>query len=62
MRAAGVSSEEVELLRPIQTRYGQLMTDRAELQALLRKGAAKATAVAATTLERAKRNLGMLPG
>jgi tryptophanyl-tRNA synthetase len=52
----------VELLRPIQTRYGQLMTDRAELQALLRKGAAKATAVAATTLERAKRNLGMLPG
>lgn len=52
----------VELLRPIQTRYGQLMTDRGELQALLRKGAAKATAVAATTLERAKHNLGMLPG
>lgn len=52
----------VELLRPIQTRYGQLMTDRGELQALLRKGATKATAVAATTLERAKHNLGMLPG
>lgn len=52
----------VELLRPIQARYGQLMADRGELQTLLHKGATKATEVAAVTLERAKRSLGMLPG
>ena len=51
----------VELLRPIQARYHELMTDRGELQSLLRKGAAKAGAVAAATLDRAKRNLGLLP-
>ena len=31
----------VELLRPIQARYRELMTDRGELAALLRKGAAR---------------------
>ncbi len=51
----------VELLKPIQARYHELMTDRGELQSLLRKGAAKAGAVAAATLDRAKRNLGLLP-
>ena len=51
----------VELLRPIQARYHELMSDQGELQALLRKGATKARAVAAPTLERAQRALGLLP-
>ena len=51
----------VELLRPIQARYNELMADRGELQALLRKGAGKAREVAAATLERAQAHLGLLP-
>ena len=51
----------VELLRPIQARYHELMTDRGELQAMLRTGAAKAGEVAAATLARAQRHLGLLP-
>lgn len=51
----------VELLRPIQARYTELMGDRGELQALLRKGAGKARRVAAATLERAQTHLGLLP-
>lgn len=51
----------VELLRPIQGRYHELMADRAELQSLLRAGAAKARVVAAATLARAQAAVGMLP-
>lgn len=51
----------VELLRPIQARYHELMTDPGELQALLRKGAAKARAVAAPTLARVQTAVGLLP-
>lgn len=51
----------VELLRPIQTRYNELMTDRGELASLLRKGAGKAGHVAAATLERAYTAIGFLP-
>jgi tryptophanyl-tRNA synthetase len=51
----------VELLRPIQSRYHELMADPGELQSLLRKGAAKARAVATTTLDRAQRNIGITP-
>ncbi|MBI4884557.1 MAG: tryptophan--tRNA ligase [Actinobacteria bacterium] len=51
----------VELLRPIQARYHELMGDRGELQALLRKGADKARAVASVTLARAQSAVGMLP-
>ena len=51
----------IELLRPIQARYNELMTDRAQLSALLRSGAAKARATAAATLERAYNNIGFLP-
>jgi tryptophanyl-tRNA synthetase len=51
----------IELLRPIQARYHELMTDPGELQALLRKGADRARAVAAGTLARAQRALGLLP-
>ena len=51
----------IELLRPIQSRYKELMTDRGELAALLRKGSQKAGAVAEATLERAYTAIGFLP-
>lgn len=51
----------VELLRPIQARYRELMNDRGELQSLLRTGAGKARVVAAATLARAQAAVGMLP-
>ena len=51
----------VELLRPIQKRYYELMADRGELQSLLRTGAGKARTVAAATLARAQAAVGMLP-
>lgn len=51
----------VEMLRPVQARYRELIDDRSELQALLRKGAAKARVVAAATLRRAQDAIGMTP-
>jgi len=51
----------VELLRPIQDRYDQLMQDKAELSRLLHIGAEKARHVAGTTLARAYANIGLLP-
>ena len=50
----------VALLTPIQSRYRELLGDRAELSRLLRLGAEKARAVAARTLERAHDNMGLL--
>jgi len=50
----------VEMLRPIQARYTELVGDRAELTTLLHKGREKARAVASATLERAYRNIGLL--
>jgi tryptophanyl-tRNA synthetase len=52
----------VELLRPIQSRYGELIADRGELSRLLHIGAAKAGEVAAATLDRAYTAIGLLPG
>jgi tryptophanyl-tRNA synthetase len=51
----------VEMLRPIQARYNELMTDRGELASLLRKGSDKAGEVAAATLDRAYNAIGFLP-
>jgi tryptophanyl-tRNA synthetase len=51
----------IELLRPIQSRYNELMTDRAELARLLRKGSDKAGVVAEATLERAYAAIGFVP-
>jgi tryptophanyl-tRNA synthetase len=51
----------VELLRPVQQRYHELLADRAELTSLLAKGADKARAVASKTLERAYSAIGLLP-
>jgi len=50
----------VELLRPIQVRYDELLADRAQLAALLHQGATKARAVASATLDRAYRAIGFL--
>jgi tryptophanyl-tRNA synthetase len=51
----------IELLRPIQQRYHDLVDDPAELARLLRIGADRARAVASATLERAHRAIGFLP-
>ena len=51
----------VELLRPIQQRYRELLADRAELSSLLAKGADKARTVASKTLDRAYSAIGLLP-
>ena len=51
----------VEAVRPVQQRATELMSDRAELAALLRRGAEKARAVAAVTLQRAYDAVGLAP-
>jgi len=51
----------VEMLRPIQARYSELLTDRGELSRLLHKGAAKARTVASATYQRACDAIGLLP-
>jgi tryptophanyl-tRNA synthetase len=51
----------VEALRPIQARYAELEGDPAALATILEKGAAKAQAVAADTVTRAKAAIGLLP-
>ena len=51
----------VEVLRPIQARYAELISDKGELASLLRRGAAKARTVASATLDRAYQAIGFLP-
>ena len=51
----------VEMLRPVQERYRELIADRGELASLLHKGASKARSVASETLVRAHRSIGLLP-
>ena len=58
---ADTSAAVVELLRPVQERYRELASDPAGTAALLEKGSAKARAVAADTLARAKDAVGLLP-
>lgn len=52
----------VALLAPIQSRFRELIADKAELARLLRIGADKARTVASATLERAYDAVGFLPG
>jgi tryptophanyl-tRNA synthetase len=49
-----------ELLEPIQDRYHELAADRGTVAKILDQGAEKAQGVASVTLERAKRNIGLL--
>jgi len=58
---ADTADAVIEMLRPVRERYTDLVSDPAGTAALLEKGAAKAQAIAAETLERARRNLGLLP-
>jgi tryptophanyl-tRNA synthetase len=52
----------VESLAPINARFVELRQDRAALDAILHQGAAKARALAVTTLERAYAKLGLVRG
>lgn len=49
------------VLQPIQQRYRELLADPGELDRLLQLGASRARTVAAATLERAYRAIGLLP-
>lgn len=51
----------VELLRPIQERYRELEADPGAMVDILAKGASKAQSVSSVVLDRAKRNIGLLP-
>ena len=58
---ADAAEAVVELLRPLQERYATLAADPAELERIIARGAEKARAMAAPTLERAYRALGLRP-
>ncbi len=52
----------VETLRPITTRFTELLEDREALDAILARGAAKARQIAGPTLENTYKALGLLRG
>lgn len=58
---ADTAEAVVELLRPVQTRFAELVDDEAATTDILRTGAAKAREVASVTLARAQRAVGLLP-
>jgi tryptophanyl-tRNA synthetase len=58
---AATGEAVVEVLRPVRERYRELEADPAEVARLLAVGAHKARDVASKTLERAQRNIGLLP-
>ena len=58
---ADAAAALVEFLRPVQERFAELAADPAGTAQVLEKGAAKAQAVAARTLARAKDAVGLLP-
>ena len=55
-----VTEAVTALLEPIQQRYAELSADPATVAKILERGAEKAQAVAAATLDRARRNVGLL--
>jgi len=57
---ADTADAVVALLEPIQQRYRALAADPGTVAAILDRGAAKAQSIAAVTLERAKRNIGLV--
>ena len=58
---ADAAAAVIELIRPIQDRYRELLADPEALAAVLRKGATKAESVANATLDRARNAMGFLP-
>jgi tryptophanyl-tRNA synthetase len=60
---SAVAEAVVELVRPIQARHAEFAADPAEVDRVLARGAERARAIAAPTLESAKRAMGLLvPG
>jgi tryptophanyl-tRNA synthetase len=57
---AATADAVVELLEPIQQRFAELQSDPGETRRLLQLGAEKAQEIASQTLERAKKNSGLL--
>ena len=51
----------IEALAPVQARYAELVADEAGLREVLAAGAAKASAIAAVTIARARAAVGLLP-
>ena len=51
----------MELLRPVRERYVELTRDTGALAQILRQGADQARRIAAVTLERAQRAVGLVP-
>jgi tryptophanyl-tRNA synthetase len=51
----------IDVLRPVQQRYAELVADPGYVDEVLRKGAGKAESVAATTMARARDAVGLLP-
>jgi tryptophanyl-tRNA synthetase len=58
---ADTAAAVVEMVRPIQDRYRELVSDPGGTAALLEKGAAKAASTASATLARAFEHIGLLP-
>ncbi len=58
---ADTAEAVVELLRPVQSRFAELVDDPAATTDILRTGAGKAQSIAAATLDRAQRAVGLLP-
>ena len=50
----------IAMLEPIQTRYKDLLNDKAELMRLIHKGTSRARVVASATLARAQKSIGFL--
>jgi tryptophanyl-tRNA synthetase len=57
---ADTADAVTELLQPIQDRYRELAADRGTVAKILDQGADKAQGLASVTLERAKRNIGLV--
>jgi tryptophanyl-tRNA synthetase len=58
---ADTAAAVIELLRPVQERYADLVADEAELRRILAAGADKAQRIAAATMARARTAVGLLP-
>ena len=58
---ADVAAAVVEMLRPVRERYLELTRDPGALAGILEQGADRAQKIAAATLERAQRAVGLVP-
>ncbi|MFV0128452.1 tryptophan--tRNA ligase [Streptomyces sp. HMX112] len=56
-----VAEAVVELLRPVRERHARLAADPGQVDAVLREGAERARAMARPVVDRAYRNIGLLP-